>query len=87
MDAMFLPVIEEKDFEAFSRLEIRDFPPSYAEAKQRHINRLAYHGATHRIVEVHVDPDQFSRFVDARRKTYNLGALLDFAAAKGRGEL
>ena len=87
MDTIFLPLIAQDDFESFLRLKISGFPADYATVRQRHLNRLAHYGSTYRVVEVHVDPDEFSRFVSDRAKANDIGSLLAFAEAKGKGEL
>ena len=79
MDKMFLPVILEENFEAFRRLKILYFPDTYAFWLQSHRQRLSEYGCNYDIVEIPINPDQFTWFIQEYGKAANTGSLVDCA--------
>jgi hypothetical protein len=80
-----LPVISAPDFEAFRKVMKGDLPDAYDKWLKLSAKwREEYGGINGNIVEVDMDPDEFSRFVTAEGRRPDMNALLIFSELVGK---
>jgi hypothetical protein len=87
MEVVYLPFISSRDYDAFRRILHSDLPNTYDEWFQLHTKERADRGRVgHPIREIKVNPNEFSRFLNARGMTANLKTLEDFTIEKASGK-
>lgn len=84
MDLMYFPIISEDDYEAFRSIMQNELPPAYSAWLQRHADRVAHWGKTHRIVEVKVKADDFVSYIREHGRGADLNSLYAFTEFVGK---
>jgi hypothetical protein len=88
MDSTVLPIIASKDYEAFRTILKADIPDTFdkwldlrAEWRAIHVERG---GGS--VIDIKLDPDQFSRYLLAARRAPELKSLILFAIGLANGD-
>jgi hypothetical protein len=84
MKVLYLPIIQQNDFETFLKIMNNDIAPTYEEWLQRHSDRITHYRETRRIIEVQINPKEFASFVNSRISGTKGKLLLDFAEVVGK---
>jgi hypothetical protein len=80
----YLAAITEADYPAFLALARTNFPQTYDDWLDLFHKLIGYYREVgHEVVLVPAKPDEFARFCNAKRSTYNLNSLSIFANKKG----
>lgn len=81
----YLPIIAASDFEPFREIMHDNLHDAYDKWLKLFAKwREEYGGVDSNIVEVHVNPDEFSRFVTTERHRNDLNTLLMFSEIVGK---
>ena len=83
---IYLPYISAADFEAFRVLMKDEIAPTFQEWLNRRSERIALYYSTPGIIEVYVNPKDFSAFCSANSRGRDGRALLDFAEMTGKAK-
>jgi hypothetical protein len=87
MEIIYLPFISPHNYEAFRRILHSDLPNTYDEWFQLHANERADRGRVGlSIREIKVNPNEFSRFLNARGMAASPKALGAFTIEKASGK-
>jgi hypothetical protein len=87
MEPIYLPFISPRDYDTFRRILHSDLPNTYDEWFTLHTKERADRGrAGGPVREIKVDPNEFSRFLNARGLTGNCNALTNFVLEKAVGK-
>jgi hypothetical protein len=82
-----LPLIFQRDYDAFGRLNDSDLPKTYDEWLKVHAKMKVQRGQAGYIVEeCQVDPREFVRYCSPRRLAPNIESLLIFVREKAAGK-
>lgn len=86
MATQYLPLIHEKDFEAFRRLLGPNLPDTYDGWRQlsddRALKVVKFTGGNHHAVLIEADPDEFATWPPAEGKRHTLHDLDRYIDAK-----
>jgi hypothetical protein len=81
-----LPLISQRDYDAFSRLNDSDLPETYDEWLKVHTNmKVQGHHAGYILEQRQVDPREFVRYCSPRGLAPNMNSLLIFVQEKAAG--
>ena len=87
MVTTYLPIILKEDYEAFQRILHPNLPDTHNEWFYLHAKERAdYEGRRHTVIEVEVNPNEFTGFLNARGDKANLHTLGTFTYEKGLRE-
>jgi hypothetical protein len=85
-----VPRIREKNYDAFRRILKDGVPQTLAEWRDRQLRQEADLSSGWespvKLIEVEIDPDEFTRFCDRTKSNYTVDALNRFATEKGLGK-
>jgi hypothetical protein len=87
MNTMFLPAIRHEQYQSFRRVLNREIPETYEEWK--HLSSLKVadsEGKGHKVREVEISPEEFTRFLNRRGEKATLQMLDHLAFEKGSKE-
>lgn len=85
-ERLYLPRITPQDFEAFRKIMKAEIAPTFHEWAERHRERIAMYGSQCSVVEISVDPNEFTRFCQEKTLPYNGQSLLVFAETIGKAQ-
>ncbi len=87
MATVYYPKIGPADYDTFRSEPNLNLPDTYDEwlnLSHKELREIELVGDTFK--EIEINPDEFARFCQAKRKARTFDALRQFAAAKGSGQ-